>query len=194
MPTRYRAGMRPRSRGNQGVRGLLERLVTAVVSSPKREVRMSWPEENGTLSIRDRADAVTGYREWILVSTADGPRLGSIWSDTLWHPGQPLEAACRKPHGWINAWAWQTAQNQFPHTFAPDPRCRCGLSARTRRRSRSAAEVPARISGLVRGWGLVIAAPSAWRAQYAEPVALERASIPEEMRDRLGTDYGINFL
>jgi hypothetical protein len=153
---------------------------------------MWWPDPELSLSVRAQADAVTGYRDWILHLTSDGPRLRSLWSSTVWKPSEPLEASCRPLYGYINAWAWRTAQSRFPHRFAPDPRCRCGIAARTTKRLNSSMdEGITRIQGVVRGWGLVVSWSSGWRAQYAEPMALLTNTLPQKFRDRLSEGYGV---
>jgi hypothetical protein len=160
----------------------------------RREDDVWWPDPELSLSVRAHAEAVTGYRDWILHPTAEGPRLRSPWSSTMWKPRESLEASCLPLFGYINAWAWREAQRRFPHRFAPDPRCRCGIAARARKGNSSVDGGITRLQGIARGWGLVISWTSGWRAQYAEPVALLADTLPEEFADRLAEDYGIALL
>jgi hypothetical protein len=122
----------------------------------RREDDMWWPDPELSISVRAHAEAVTGYREWVLSPTPEGPRLRSLWSSTMWKPRELLKANCLPPFGYINAWAWGAAQRRFPHRFAPDPRCRCGIAGRARKGHSSVDGGITRIQGIARGWGLVI--------------------------------------
>ncbi len=136
------------------------------------------------LGYRDRADALVGYREWVPVETPAGWLLRSLWSDTIWRPGEVVEARCFPGYGLMNRWRWDTYQRANPHRFAPDPRCACGLfGLRHYPRAMSrAVDVGPRSVGRVRGWGVMVLGDDAWRSQYAHVevlLELTGASDPE---------------
>jgi len=109
----------------------------------------------------DYADALIGWRVWLVVETAAGLRLGSVIHDHVWEPGVPATAVCRERHA------------------APDPACTCGIHAAHEPatalpylRGRNDPGTIGRVLGRVLLWGTVVEHEQGWRAQHARPFEL----------------------
>lgn len=122
-------------------------------------------------ALRETADAVTGWRAWVVRETVAGPRLGSVLHDLLWAAGTPALAACRQEED-------PFAERLPPHPV-PSLVCNCGFHAArdpvdafSYLRGRDEAGTICRILGEVALWGHVVETESGWRASHAYPARL----------------------
>lgn len=135
----------------------------------------------------DRLEPLVGWRVWDVVELDGELRLCSLNFWTLWLPGRPATAACRR------ALADVDGAGLPPHT-APRAGCTCGIyAARTvaqvlehARRFRLGVDAVHRVVGRVSLWGEVVEAERGWRGEHAYPQALfvpaVRAGLPKPGR------------
>lgn len=123
----------------------------------------------------DYIEPVEGWRVW-RVATRDGEVvLQSVFVDSVWEPGRPLEARCE--HRRRSVWRpWRVYRNEHP---APEEECSCGIyAASARSAARRYLGVPSpvgtglRVLGRVALWGDVVESENGWRASCAYPSLL----------------------
>lgn len=121
----------------------------------------------------DLAEAIGGWRVWVVRATRNGLRLGSVLREDVWLPGEPLRAR-RGEH------------------VAPRLRCTCGIYAAHARAKalpyllgRDERDVVHRVLGTVSLWGRVVEAEDGWCAQLAYP---RRLRVPPLRRLRVALD------
>jgi hypothetical protein len=131
-----------------------------------------------------------GYRIWRMT----GDRLTGWWyTGYAWVPGGS-EATCD-----AKRWTRRGRRARHPGLPAPQRGCRCGLYA-VQEPWDFAGYLPGRLFGItdesnvvigvVAGWGRAFRGEHGWRAQFAKPVALYRAShLDGEQVDRIAGRY-----
>jgi hypothetical protein len=119
----------------------------------------------------DVAAPIVAWRSWLVVDTADGPRLHSTARAQAWHPGEPVCAICRPPTRLL---PWP---RRDPHA-APQAACTCGVYAAANLTGALATLDPYarlgwtvlhRVFGQVALWGRVIECAAGWRAEFGYP-------------------------
>jgi hypothetical protein len=121
----------------------------------------------------DVLEPVTGWRVFDVVPLDGELRLCSLAFWTVWIPGRPARAVCRRlliDRGWAG----------LPEHDAPDERCTCGIYATRTARAAAAyaraagvrSDTVHRVAGRVSLWGTVIECEGGWRAAQAYPAAL----------------------
>ena len=137
----------------------------------------------------DFAQALSGWRVWLVARHAGGARLVSVVYHALWEPQRALEAECmhRRP-SLLRPWRPGSVRHE-----APGDGCRCGIYAATEVAGATDyleavwGEDPLRwpvvhrVIGRVALWGNVVEYERGWRAEHAYP---ERLWVPA--RDRRG--------
>lgn len=131
----------------------------------------------------DYAEALRGWRVWLVTETEAGFRLRSVVFPIVWHARRRLEADCLCPRRRSLGAPWR---NHDDHEPVPT-RGECGIYA-TDRIERAAvyadyAPVPGTlpgvlVAGLVGLWGRVVVAERGWRAQFAYPLHLTTVWSP----------------
>ena len=126
-------------------------------------------------AVRESADAVVGWRAWVVAETTEGLRLGSVLHDLTWPPGRAVLADCRRHEDAF-------AEAVPPHPV-PGPVCGCGFHAArdpadalSYARGRDEPGTVCRILGEVALWGHVVETEAGWRAAHAYPA---RLYVPE---------------
>ncbi len=110
----------------------------------------------------DYAEALIGWRVWLVVETRAGLRLSSVIHEETWPLGGELVARCRgEGHS------------------APHESCACGIHAArepatvlTYLRGRDGPRTVGRVLGRVLLWGRVVEHEAGWRAERASPLEL----------------------
>jgi hypothetical protein len=115
----------------------------------------------------DYGEPLVGWRVWVVVATAVGPRLRSVVQRTMWSPSEPLVAECRRR---------RLLRRPRPHS-APSAGCHCGVYAtRLEELEPLLVEAPwdtgTRVLGEVSLWGDVVECERGWRAARAYPARL----------------------
>ena len=118
--------------------------------------------------IADAAEPVVGWKIWRVEHRTERTRLRSVLYGSLWVPGRPAVADCKKPL-------------RFRHE-APDPLCDCGIHAG---KSLAAwrhylAVGDDRVFGRALLLGARVEGSAAWRAASAYPLELY---VPAELDD-----------
>jgi len=136
----------------------------------------------------DQLDPFTGWRVWDVVELDGQLRLCSLTFWSVWLPGRPVLAACRR--------TLVDRRAGLPDHEAPSPGCTCGIygadSARAAiafsRRFARRRDVVDRVLGQVSLWGTVVECEAGWRAERAYPASLVvRAPVGQSLlRRRLG--------
>jgi hypothetical protein len=119
----------------------------------------------------DYAEPVVGWRMWYAVDRGAATRLTSVVHTTVWQPGTPLVAVCRRIR--IPFWPFGGGRHE-----APGADCRCGIYAATVETLRS--YLPEQLAwtqlvpvlGRVNLWGVVREHDHGWRASFAYPRSL----------------------
>jgi hypothetical protein len=128
----------------------------------------------------DYAEALTGWRVWLVARHAAGARLVSVVYHAVWQPRRELEAECMhwRP-SLLRPWRARRATHE-----APGDGCRCGIYAAE---DVSGAvdyldavwgeeplrwPVVHRVIGRVSLWGSVVECERGWRAAHAYPQRL----------------------
>jgi hypothetical protein len=134
------------------------------------------------LQVRDRQNAVTGWRYWQL--SARTGRLRSVTQTRIeWQPGHVLVARC------VGA----------GHR-APDPSCDCGLygarDLHTLREHGLCLAPEVLIVGTVALWGRVVDDVSGWRSEFAAPSELRVVEdlVPGVDASELAAGLAANYL
>lgn len=126
----------------------------------------------------DYVEPAVGWRVWAVVAEGDWIRLRSLFYDTVWHPGLPVQATClrRRP-------LWLPWRSKGPRA-CPDEECGCGIHAsRSPRRLFPYLEAGGgrelwRVLGTVSLWGEVVECEHGWRAATAYPAHL---FVPDDL-------------
>lgn len=121
----------------------------------------------------DRIEPVVGWRVWDVVELEGELRLCSLNFWTIWLPGHPTAAVCRRALADVN-------RVGLPPHAAPSRGCTCGVyAARTAgqvlshaRRFRLRGDAVHRVVGRVDLWGRVVEADRGWRGELAYPETL----------------------
>jgi hypothetical protein len=108
----------------------------------------------------EAAEPVVGWKIWRVEHRDERTRLRSALYGSLWVPGRPVVADCKKPL-------------RFRHD-APDPLCDCGIHAgKSLAPWRHYLKVGGdRVYGRVLLWGGRVEGTAAWRAAAAYPLVL----------------------
>jgi hypothetical protein len=134
------------------------------------------------LTVRDLADLpggaapdvaapIVAWRSWLVVDTADGPRLHSTARAQVWRPDEPVSAVCRPPTRLL---PWPRRDLHA----APQAACTCGVYAAADLTGALATldayarlgwKVLHRVFGEVALWGRVIECAAGWRAEFGYP-------------------------
>ena len=120
----------------------------------------------------DQLDPVVGWRVWDVVELDGRLRLCSLTFWSVWLPGRPVLAACRRP--------LVDRRAGIPDHDAPAASCTCGIYASTSahgavefsRRFVRRRDTVHRVIGRVALWGTVVECESGWRASHAYPESL----------------------
>jgi hypothetical protein len=120
----------------------------------------------------DQLDPVVGWRVWDVVELDGHLRLCSLTFWSVWLPGRPALAACRRP--------LVDRRAGIPDHDAPAASCTCGIYATTSahgavefsRRFARRRDTVHRVLGRVTLWGTVVECESGWRASRAYPESL----------------------
>jgi hypothetical protein len=131
--------------------------------------------------LADTAEPIVGWKIWRVEHAADRTRLRSVLYGSLWAPGRPAVADCKKPL-------------RFRHD-APDPLCDCGIHA-----GKSLAAWQHyltvgddRVFGRALLLGARVEGSAAWRAAAAYPVEVyvpAQLENAEEIAEGLAV-YGV---
>jgi hypothetical protein len=142
------------------------------VTKPRRTPSRADAAIHRAVEAPDFAAPIVGWRTWLVVAGADGPRLESVVRAATWEPGRELVCECLTPPRRL-LFRRRTRRAHAP----PDGRCGCGISAA--RTPRQAAQyiplsvgrqaVLGHVIGRVWLWGRVIASPLGWRGELAYP-------------------------
>jgi hypothetical protein len=116
--------------------------------------------------LTDTAEPVVGWKIWRVEHDAERTRLRSVLYGSLWVPGRPAVADCKKPL-------------RFRHQ-APDPLCDCGIHAgKSLAAWRHYLTVGGdRVFGRALLTGARVEGSAAWRAAAAYPVEIY---VPAEL-------------
>lgn len=131
----------------------------------------------------DLIEPIVGWRVWRVLN---GTLRSLYWGGVVWHPGHPMDAACRA-HSYVG---------DDCHS-APDEGCKCGLYATTDRLATTMLAARLRAAdalGKVALWGKVIEGEVGYRAEHAYPVELwvtKRSRLGNAVLLRLEEDYVI---
>jgi hypothetical protein len=125
----------------------------------------------GVIGAPDYVEPVLGWRMWYAVDHGGPTRLSSVVHTTVWEPGLPLVATCRRIR--IPLWPFGRGRHD-----APGADCRCGIYAATVSTLRS--YLPEQLAwtqlvpvvGRVALWGVVQEHEHGWRASFAYPQSL----------------------
>jgi hypothetical protein len=120
----------------------------------------------GAHLLLDDAEPVVGWKIWRVEHDDDRTRLRSVLYGSLWVPGRPAVADCKKPL-------------RFRHE-APDPLCDCGIHAgKSLAAWRHYLQVGGdRVFGRALLLGARVEGAAAWRAAVAYPLELY---VPAEL-------------
>jgi hypothetical protein len=114
----------------------------------------------GTHAVTTAAEPVVGWKIWRVEHDAERTRLRSVIYGSLWPPGRPAVADCKKLY-------------RVRHD-APDPLCECGIhAAKSLEQWRHYLAVGGdRVFGRVMFWGDSLEGELGWRAAAAYPLVL----------------------
>jgi hypothetical protein len=138
----------------------------------------------------DYVEPLVGWRVWVVVGTAAGPRLRSVVQRTLWAPREPLLAECRRR---------RLLRRPRLHP-APAAGCHCGVYATGLEELEPLlVEAPwdtgTRVLGEVKLWGDVVECERGWRAARAYPARLFVPAVGGRLSQRALTEalaaYGV---
>lgn len=138
-------------------------------------------------ALRETAEAVLGWRAWIVTETAAGLRLGSVLHELTWEIDEPVIAECRRDE--------DPFAEPLPLHPVPSTKCNCGFHAArdpadalSYLRGREEAGTVCRILGEVALWGHVVETEAGWRASHAYP---GRLYVPDGALARELAAYGV---
>src|SRR3954468_6519466 len=139
----------------------------------------------------DYAEPLCAWRLWEVEELDGASRLRSLYRDSFWPVGAPLEARCE---------AQRLRLSRRPRHAAPRETCTCGLYAAPLQlvRSRLAVDngLPPSclfVLGMVSLWGEVLECERGWRAAFAYPSRIfVPLGLPGPEEQAVGLrDYGV---
>lgn len=139
----------------------------------------------------DYSEPLSAWRLWEVENLDSDPRLRSLYRDSFWPVGAPLEARCE---------AQRLRLSRRPRHAAPTETCTCGIYGAPfeliRRKLAVDRSLPPGclfVIGTVSLWGDVLECERGWRAAYAYPGRLfVPLGFPGAAHQAVGLeDYGV---
>lgn len=139
----------------------------------------------------DYSEPLSAWRLWEVENLDSDPRLRSLYRDSFWPVGAPLEARCE---------AQRLRLSRRPRHAAPTETCTCGIYGAPfeliRRKLAVDRSLPPGclfVIGMVSLWGDVLECERGWRAAYAYPGRLfVPLGFPGAAHQAVGLeDYGV---
>jgi len=112
------------------------------------------------------------FRVWGVEEMLSGPRLVSPFRYTVWHPGGPLEAACRDESNDREHGRMPKAPRGQPDLAPPIADCGCGIYGYHDVERMKCALAAGLVGGAALCWGRIAIHQEGVRAQFARPLAL----------------------
>ena len=125
---------------------------------------------------------VVGYRSWIPSSLQFNHRLKSLNRTTVWTPGVPLQATCKRV-------IHQIARNE-DDLVIPNRYCSCGVYAYNDWRE-VATNPEVTIHGEINLWGRIQEHRRGYRAEFGYPRCFYFDPVKTKLIERLAEQYGV---